>query len=264
MVEDETIHGMQGLYARTIQAFPAHFRGQRNTNLIRLGRWWAMQDMYFPALENPEHQALSSSRSTLNKCKRVLNKAGAGRGPKRSEWVHWIYPRLSQSFETYKKVGVKFSPKLLIELAKTIFLGPDSPYTPASRDLRDENLILDKFTSSWIHQFMAVHNVVLLSQRGRLTCSLEKETQIEMHTTYHLGILHCGFQNGSFDENLIENLDKTHFTVNMDNGKALGFRGDTSVKYADVVAGGEAMTMVVRISGGRGSSLEAGLSMLTI
>ena len=138
------------------------------------------------------------------------------------------------SFETYKKVGVKFSPKLLIELAKTIFLGPDSLYTPTSRDLRDNSLILNKFISSWMHQFMAIHNVILLTQRGRLTCSPEKETQIEMHTAYHLRVLHRGFQNGVFDKNLVENLDETHFTVNMDNGKALGFRGDTSVKYADV------------------------------
>ena len=37
----------------------------------------------------------------------------------------------------------------------------------------------------------------------------------------------------------------------------------TSVKYADVVAGGEAMTMVVRISGGRESSLEASMIIFT-
>ena len=96
-----------------------------------------------------------------------------------------------------------------------------------------------------------------------MTCSPEKETQIEMHIAYHLGVLYRGFQNGNFDENLIENLDETHFTVNMDNGKALGFRGDTSVKYTDVVAGGEAMTMVVRISGGRGSSLEVPMIIFT-
>ena len=94
-------------------------------------------------------------------------------------------------------------------------------------------------------------------------CSPKKGTQIEMHTAYHLKVLHHGFQNGSFDENLIENLDETHFTMNMDNGKALGFRGDTSVKYADVIVGGEAMTMVVRISGGRGSSLEAPMIIFT-
>jgi hypothetical protein len=41
-----------------------------------------------------------------------------------------------------------------------------------------------------------------------------------------------------------------HFVVNSDNGRTLGFRGDSSVKYAEVVLGGDSMTMVVRISGG--------------
>ena len=90
-------------------------------------------------------------------------------------------------------------------------------------------------------------------------CSLEKETQIEMHIAYHLGVLHHGFWDGIFDKNLIENLDKTYFTVNIDNGRALGFRSDTSVKYVDVVVGREAMTMVVRISRSRRSSLEASM-----
>ena len=48
----------------------------------------------------------------------------------------------------------------------------------------------------------------------------------------------------------MENVDETHFVINMDNGRSLGFRGDSTVKYADVVAGGESMTLVVRISGG--------------
>ena len=43
----------------------------------------------------------------------------------------------------------------------------------------------------------------------------------------------------------MKNLDETHFMINLDNGQTLGFRGDTSVKYANVVAEGEAMTMVV-------------------
>ena len=79
-------------------------------------------------------------------------------------------------------------------------------------------------------------------------CNPEKETQIEMHTTYHLRILHRGFWDGIFDKNLIENLDETHFIVNMDNDRALGFWGDTSVNYVDVVARGEGVTMVVWIS----------------
>ena len=47
----------------------------------------------------------------------------------------------------------------------------------------------------------------------------------------------------------MENIDETHFVINLDNGRTLGFRGDTTVKYAEVVSGGESMTMVIRISG---------------
>jgi hypothetical protein len=65
-----------------------------------------------------------------------------------------------------------------------------------------------------------------------------------------LGVLQKGFQIGIFDENLIKNIDETHFVINMDNGRTLEFQENTTVKYADVVSGGDSMTMVVRISGG--------------
>jgi hypothetical protein len=70
-------------------------------------------------------------------------------------------------------------------------------------------------------------------------------------------ILNCigEFQLGVLDENLVENADETHFIINMDNGKTLGFRGDDDVKYADVVSGGMGMTMVVRLTGGPGSTI---------
>ena len=76
---------------------------------------------------------------------------------------------------------------------------------------------------------MDVHNIVLLSQRGRLTCSIENELQIEMGIAYHLGVLQRGFQSREFDENVMENLDETYFVVNLDNGHTLGFWGDISV-----------------------------------
>jgi hypothetical protein len=50
---------------------------------------------------------------------------------------------------------------------------------------------------------MDVHNIVLLSQRGKLSCSPRKEFQIEMHAAHHLGVLQRGFQTGIFDENLV-------------------------------------------------------------
>ncbi|KAG6943440.1 hypothetical protein JG687_00018465 [Phytophthora cactorum] len=52
------------------------------------------------------------------------------------------------------------------------------------------------------------------------------------------------------DKNAVENIDETHFMIDFDNGKTLGFVGEKKVKYDDVVSGGEGMKMVVRIYGG--------------
>ena len=256
MVEDREVRGSRGMYSRTVQAIPEHFRAQHATNLVRATRWWALRDTLLSTDQPIPPVALSCSRSNFGRRKRVLSKAANGRGPRRSEWVQWLYPRLLQNFEAYKRAGVKFSSALLLELGQSLLLGLDSPYTVQSRDPKDGRLLTDKLTSSWIQQFMDVNSIVLLSQRGRLSCSPEKEMQIEQNMAYHLGTLHRGFQSGIFDEHLIDNMDETHFTINMDNGRTLGFRGDVSVKYADVVAGGEAITMVVRISGGRRAIIE--------
>jgi hypothetical protein len=80
---------------------------------------------------------------------------------------------------------------------------------------------------------MDVHNIVLLSQRDNLSCSLEKERQIEMKMAYHLDVLRRGFQSKVFDENLMENLDETYFI------------------------------MVIRISGGHRSMVEASILIFT-
>jgi hypothetical protein len=62
---------------------------------------------------------------------------------------------------------------------------------------------------------------------------------------------------GLYHEDYIENIDETHFVINFQNGRTLGFRGDAKQKYVDVVSDGEAMTMVVRITGGCQGKLEA-------
>jgi hypothetical protein len=62
--------------------------------------------------------------------------------------------------------------------------------------------------------------------------------------------LKCYFELGELDENIIENVDETHFIINYDNGKALGFKGDKHFKYANVVSSGVGMTMVVKVTRG--------------
>jgi hypothetical protein len=45
--------------------------------------------------------------------------------------------------------------------------------------------------------------------------------------------------------------------------RTLGFRGDTSLSYVEVVSGGDSMTMVIRISRGRRSMIEAPMLIFT-
>lgn len=54
----------------------------------------------------------------------------------------------------------------------------------------------------------------------------------------------------------MENADETHFIIDMDNDYTLGFTSDEKVNYADVVSGGEGMTMLVGLSGRRDSKIE--------
>ena len=87
--------------------------------------------------------------------------------------------------------------------------------------------------------------------------------QIEIAIAYHLGVLHMDFESGVFYDNLMENVDETHFVVNLDNGRTLGFKGNTTVKYVKVISGGDSITMVIRISGGRQSMIEAPMFIFT-
>ena len=80
--------------------------------------------------------------------------------------------------------------------------------------------------------------------------SAAKQDHIEKMVAYHMGELRRGFESVDLNMDLLCNMDKTHFVINCDNGHTLGFRGDTEVKYADVVSGGTVMTIMFYIMGG--------------
>ena len=153
----------------------------------------------------------------------MRTKAAPGRGHKSSEWGLWLYPKLLEAFECYKRIGVKFLYCLVLELASTLLLAYDSPYIVHSCDLKDNILLTQKLTHNWGQQFMHAHNILYLSQRSCPTYSPKKKLQIERSTSYYLGIFKKRFETGLFDENLMENIDETHFVVNMDNSRIIGF-----------------------------------------
>lgn len=58
------------------------------------------------------------------------------------------------------------------------------------------------------------------------------------------------------DKNEVFNMDEAHFVVNMNNKRTLEFRGDMSIRYLDVVSGGEGMTLVIKIRGDASAHME--------
>ena len=65
------------------------------------------------------------------------------------------------------------------------------------------------------------NGIVMRMQTGKMLCSPEKEAHIEMSVSYHMGELHRGFKSGVLREELIYNMDETHFVITFDNGRRL-------------------------------------------
>lgn len=59
------------------------------------------------------------------------------------------------------------------------------------------------------------------------------------------------------DENDLFNPHETHFLFNMNNGRTIGFKGEIEVNYAEVVSGGQEMTVLVRFNGVRDPQISA-------
>ncbi|KAL3695584.1 hypothetical protein R1sor_009660 [Riccia sorocarpa] len=265
--------GCQGsekrICAQIIKQFPEHFRASSiHANFMKVQRWWndregilaaimheerkssvsSLQSL-FPALMHDERK--SSVSSLQNKKRRVVQlKAIDGRGRKRAAWTDWLYPILRDEFERLRNAGLKFSPGVLQSVAKNCLQTAGHPQFTAATVLPDSDKpLIDRINHRWIQSFQEHFNIVHRAQSEKLMISPQKQVQIEMSVAQHLGLM-CGqFQSGRLDENLVENIDETHFLINMDNDRTLGFRGDTQVKYADVVSGSQGMTMVVKVTG---------------
>lgn len=238
--------GIKGLFAQAVDEFPEIFRSKtRNANLTKATRWWKRREtlLRLPRGVRELSAKREQGRSRVNK------KALKGRGRQRSEWVAWLYPQLLDEFDRLRKLGLKFDASMLRQLAIRLLKTSTGKFNSSSVD-KVGALILEKISPRWIQTFMEAHRIVFRTQSGKKQVSPEKQEAIEREVAAHLGKMKRGFESGRLNEDTIENIDETHFVIDFDNGKTLGFAGEKSIKYADVVSGGEGMTMVVRISGG--------------
>ena len=114
-------------------------------------------------------------------------------------------------------------------------------------------MISARFTQA----FADIYGILSRDHTVRRKTSAQKLKFIEKQVAFHLGFLSRTLQSGQIEEDNLENADATHFVINMDNRRTLGFSGESVVKYADAVWGGEGMTIVLRISRGRNARIEA-------
>lgn len=85
------------------------------------------------------------------------------------------------------------------------------------------------------------------SQGRTLMVNPTKQQKIERSNAFSLGEMKRGFEYEVLYEGLWENADETSFACNIGSRKTHAFIGDKEVKYADVVSGGEPVTMTVRL-----------------
>ena len=148
-------------------------------------------------------------------------------------------------------------------MALHIVHSSEEGFTNRSLNPRDGIPIIQKITHSFIQNFMVKNNIVYRMQSGKLSWSLDKESHVKMLTAFNLGVVQRGFLSREYHEDFIENVDDTHFVINMDNRRTLGLCSDQAVKYVDVVSGGEAMTMVMRITRGRQATIKPPMIIFT-
>ena len=246
MVKTFENDGLNNLKEKTGRRFPEHFRGNMKANLEKASGWWRKREKILQkSRSNPRY--VSSRQDSIRR--QVHTKAAPGRGPSRAAWVEWLLVELKEELERLRAAGMKFESKLLLALAKDIVKSSEDEFNENYTDAKDGKLIVQKLTYSWITMFSERFNTVPRAAKGKRSLSPAKTEFIEKSVAYHLGCVKRKFDSGELDENLVENIDQIHFIINMDNGKSLGFIGDDSVKYADVVSGGDGVTMIVRITG---------------
>lgn len=251
--------GVAKIASKAVRHFPQHFRGSVNANLQRATRLWKSRNEFILSLGGSSNLATPStiSRNTKDGHKRVSLKAKAGRGKKRQPWVEALHYDLRAEFDRLRKLGVKFNLNTLRSLALEVLDKSESPlYSRNMLDPPTQMQLFLKITPRFVQSFADRFRIVSRAHKGKYRLSPEKELQIERDVARHLGQMSRLLSSGEVDENDLGNADETHFIINLDNGRTLGFAGEDDVKYVDVVSGGEGMTMVVRLSGGRDAKIE--------
>lgn len=251
MINDASSNGEKGLKSRTVKEFPHHFRSSYNANIMRASRYWNMRHEISSRHDGRSHSnSVSFTSATNYGIKKHYSKARPGRGRKRSPWVSVLYDLLYAEFDRLRKTGLRFESCLLRQLAIDIITNSAHPLCHNGTVDSERGIpIKELIRPMWISRFMQHNNIVCRTQTGKLMVSPAKRELIDRQVAFHLGELAREFQSGDIREEDIFNSDETHFIVHLHSNRTLAVRGETKIKYADVVSGDDGMTMMVTLGG---------------
>lgn len=233
MVETVSREGEKHLSSKTVDAFPQYFRSSRNAALMKALRLWRNRAEFCNGEGDVNLRGTSSTftRVAGGGVKRVNMKALSGRGPKRVAWVNALHKDLVLEFDRLRRLGVKFNMKTLRALASSMIQNSESPKYSMNMAYPGTNICLsDKITPRWIQTFCDRYQIVSRALTGKLLCSPAKEAFIEKEVAYHLRQVSRAFKSGELQKEDVGNSDETHFVINVDNGRTLGFKGEEEVK----------------------------------
>ncbi|KAI9921915.1 hypothetical protein PsorP6_001955 [Peronosclerospora sorghi] len=221
MVKDAEENAEKGVAVRAIKNFQADFRGEYKlcANHMKCTRWWKDREGILTTAD----ASVKSISTVLNtRVKRVQVKvAVGGRGSQRAPWTERLHELLLVEFSRMSATVIKLSPSLLRTIALAIIEGSEewaAEYGSGYVNLSDNIPVKEKIKTRWVQLFMNSNNIVIRMQTGKLSFSPEKELQIEKTVAFYVGELHRGFTAGILDENLIRNMDETHFVTNLVTG----------------------------------------------
>ena len=261
MVMRSEQYGNKHIRSRAVAQFPHLFRGSSNANVAKASRLWKDRDNYLYTTDSGRSTLrgfhATITRRFLGTRARVDLKARKGRGRKRAPWVLALQRNWVEEFNRLRKLGVKFNYKNLQSLGKHLLENSSSDeYNSLMLDSRTQRQLHTFITARSTQSFADRFGIVSRALTGKHKLSPAKIERLEKQVAYHLGVMARGFRSGELNEDCIENADETHFVIDVDNVRTLGFSGESEVKYADSVSGGDGMTMVVRLSGGKDAKIQ--------
>lgn len=238
MIDHSAIHGETNIKSKAVRRFPRIFTGSEKAALQKASRWWKSRHSTL-ALRDPDVRTGSVTAHMRGGAIRSPLKALPGRGRRRAKWVSSLHKALLKEYERLHVTGLKVSSSVLQAVAKELVAkAPSQSEFGIETKAQDGVPIVNKINARWVDQFMHAHEIILrwpgirtrrinpgTAGSGGVTSNMTgggRRGPLEKHVAYHLGQLKRGFDDGTFDDDMMESAGDVRFVMNLPSGRSLG------------------------------------------